>query len=117
MNFNTANDRASVFAKSEKSKRWNLIEQKFEKMASSRQTPLELQRYIALPRFKARMDALSSFSENRHTSCWPYGRGWTRMTDRLTRNGDPSLLRRNFFPFRHQPPLVAQKIDLFYPSG
>ena len=46
MNFNTANDRASVFAKSEKSKRWNLIEQKFEKMASSRQTPLELQRYI-----------------------------------------------------------------------
>lgn len=46
MNFSTANDRASVFAKSEKSKRWNLIEQKSEKMASSRQTPLELQRYI-----------------------------------------------------------------------
>jgi hypothetical protein len=38
------------------------------------------------------------------------------MTDRLSRNGDPSLLRRNFFPFRHQPPLVAQRIDLFHPS-
>jgi len=59
------------------------------------------------------MDALTSVAATPHAPFWPYGGGWTRMPDRLARNGSPFLLRRNFFPFHHQPPPAAQRIDLF----